>query len=140
MSKTASRLTSSLLAVLVAVAFAATALPALGDGPVKQALRKGRRALPAHYGPYVTEEQKEKILKIQDEYGPKIDALNEQIKTLKKERDDKIAAVITPEQKKQIDEAAAAAKAKRKGATPAPAPKPTEPAPATPPAEPQPPK
>ena len=137
MSKIANRMTGSLLAIVLAVAFAATAAPALADGPVKGVLRKPRRALPAHYAPVVSEEQKQQIHKIQEEYTPQIDALNEQIKALKKERDEKIAAVLTPEQKKQIDDAKAAAKAKRKAAKPDAA-KPTEPAPAAPSADPQP--
>jgi hypothetical protein len=97
------------------------------DAPVKKILSKKRGRLPAYYAPVVTEEQREKIYQIQEEYRPKIAALNAQLKALKKEQDDKIAALLTPAQKKQVAEAAATAKkepAKGPSASP-----PTEPKP-----------
>ena len=107
----------------LAVAFAAVTQPALGaDGPVRKTLSK-RGRLPAHYAPVVDEKQREDIYKIQEEYRPKIEALETQLKALKKERDDKIAALLTAEQKKLVE----AAKAK-----------PAETAPAAPPVEKQP--
>jgi Spy/CpxP family protein refolding chaperone len=123
--------------VSLAVVFATVEQPVLrADGPVKKAMAKrGRRALPKHYAQVVTDEQREKIHKIQDEYDPQIAELKAKLKALTKERDDKIAAVLTPEQKKQIDEA----KAKDKLKQPKPkAEKPAEDTPATPPAEPKP--
>ena len=47
----------------------------------KMSKRAGR--LPAHYAQVATPEQREKIDKIQDEYKPKIEALQSQIKALK---------------------------------------------------------
>ena len=41
--------------------------------------------------------------------------LQAQIRALKKERDEKIAAVLTPEQKKQLEDAKAKAKENRRG-------------------------
>lgn len=107
---------------------------------------KGARFhLPPYYAKVVTPEQREQIAKIQEEYQPKITDLQAQIAELKdklqaveKERDEKIAAVLTPEQKKQVDEAKEAAKQKKaeKKAEKHAAEKPAEPAP--PPAEPKP--
>ena len=116
----------------LAIVFAVVEQPTLlgADTPVKKALSKRRSRLPAHYAQVVTEQQREKISQIQEEYRPKIEALNAQLKALKKEQDDKIAAVLTPEQKKQIEEAAA--KAKNNLA------KPAESAPVSPPTEPKP--
>jgi hypothetical protein len=111
--------------VSLAVAFAAVEQPTLGADAPRRA-RGLRSRLPAHYASVVNDEQREKIYKIQEEYRPKIEALETQLKTLKKERDDKIAAVLTAEQKKQVE--AAAAKAIEKPA------KSAETAPAAPPA------
>jgi len=75
--------------------------------------------LPKYYSKIVTPEQRDQILKIQEDYRPKLEALqtkiNElktQMQTLAKERDGKIEALLTPDQKKQIEEAAAKAKEK----------------------------
>lgn len=70
--------------------------------------------LPAYYAKVVTPEQREQIIKIQEEYQPRIEALEAQLRALINERNEKIEAVLTPEQKKQIEEAKAAAKAKKK--------------------------
>ena len=80
---------------------------------------KARHRLPPHYGGVVKDqEQREKIYKIQDEYQPKIEELRAQLKALVKEQKEKIDAVLTPEQKKQIEDAKAKAKAKRKAKQP----------------------
>ncbi|MBU4271333.1 MAG: hypothetical protein KKE86_12615 [Planctomycetes bacterium] len=86
----------------------------------KAKAKKGRHRLPPYFGDVVGDEQREKIYKIQDEYRPKIEALRAELKALVKERDEKIEAVLTPEQKQQIDEARAEAKAKRKANQPKP--------------------
>ncbi len=118
-------------AILVSLAVALTAVerPALAaDAPIKKTLsQKLRGRLPHYYAAVVHDEQREKIYQIQEEYRPKIEALETQLKTLKKERDAKVAAVLTAEQRKQVEEAAAKAKANRA--------KPAENAPATPPAK-----
>jgi hypothetical protein len=114
------------------VIFVTPAQPILrADGPVKKTLAK-RGRLPAHYAKVVTDEQREKIYGIQAEYAPKITALETQLKALKAERDEKIKAVLTPQQQKQVEEAKA--KARKKEPQPK-AVKPSEGAPATPPAE-----
>jgi hypothetical protein len=61
----------------------------------------------------VDEKQREQIYGIQEEFGPKIEALKTQLETLMKERDEKINALLTPEQLKKIDEMKAEAKGKR---------------------------
>ena len=87
-------------------------------GRRKEVLTKKRAGrLPTHYAQVATPEQREKTDKIQEEYKPKIEALQSQIKTIKtqmkdlqKEHDEKIAAVLTPEQTKQLADAAKKAK------------------------------
>jgi len=92
-------------------------LPLLGEeGKPAEVVKpkKPHGKLPAYYAKVVTPEQREQIIKIQKEYQPKIDALQAQLKALINERNEKIEALLTPEQKKQIEEATAAARAKRK--------------------------
>jgi len=82
------------------------------DAEAKKA--KGPRGrLPAYYSQVVDQKQREAIYKIQEEYEPKIAALREQLDALTKQRDEKVAAVLTPEQLKKIAELQAAGKAKR---------------------------
>jgi hypothetical protein len=82
-----------------------------GAGRIVKKVRKGR--LPNYYADVVTEKQREDILKIQEDYKPKIDALQEQLDALKKEMKEKTNAVLTADQKKKVEEAETAAKAKR---------------------------
>jgi capsule polysaccharide export protein KpsE/RkpR len=84
-----------------------------GAGRIIKKVRKGR--LPNYYTDVVTEKQREDIYKIQEEYKPKIDALKTQLDALNKEMNDKISALLTAEQKKKVEDAAAAA-AKAKSA------------------------
>ncbi len=117
----------------IAVAFAAVERPALsadGKAPIKKKLGKGHR-LPFYYADVINDKQRGEIYKIQEEYQPKIAALKAQLEALEKERNEKIAAVLTPGQKKQIEEAAAKAKEKRQARDVQPA-KPPEKAPAEP--------
>jgi hypothetical protein len=83
-----------------------------GGRVVKRVRAKGR--LPNYYADVVTEKQREEILKIQEEYKPKLDALQAQLDALKKERNEKISGVLTADQKKKVEDAEAAAKAKKK--------------------------
>jgi hypothetical protein len=93
------------------------ALNAQDQAPVKKRLGKKVRRLPTYYSSVVDEKQRDAIYKIQEEYRPKIAELETQLKALKKERDDKISAVLTDEQKKQVE--AAKAKPIKKDALPA---------------------
>jgi len=130
--------TLAVLAIAVA-----TGQSAQGDDttapPAKTVIRARlfrARLLPPYYSKVVNEEQKVKIHKIEEEYQPKIDALKSQLDALQKERDEKIAAVLTPEQQKQVEDAKAKAKAdkaEKKAGKPAKEPaKPAETTPATP--------
>ncbi len=139
---TVGRLVCWMTLVSLAVVFATVEQPVLcADGPVKKALAKRGHRLPKYYDQVATTpEQQEAIQKIQDEYDPKIADLEAKLKALRKERNEKIAAVLTPEQKKQIEDAKAKDKenkAKEKAAK-SEASKPAEKTPATPPAEPAP--
>jgi hypothetical protein len=111
---------------LLAVAWTAMEQPAQGAEGVRPGrplaaarARGGRKSLPKYYAQVVTPEQREQIAKIQEAYRPKIEELqakmkelNAQLKAVTEERDTKIEAVLTPDQKKQIAEAAAKAKEK----------------------------
>jgi Spy/CpxP family protein refolding chaperone len=100
--------------VCLAAMLATVEQPVVGaDGAAQgAAAKRGRHVLPKHYAKVVTEAQRAKIYTIQDEYDPKIDALAAQLKALKAQREEKIKAVLTPEQQKEVDEAAAKAKKK----------------------------
>ena len=101
------------LAVVVATAVQ-PARAAEGKEPMKKMFSKARERgrLPNHYSRVVTEEQRQNIFDIQEEYKAKIDPLEAQIKALTKERDDKVAAVLTPEQRKKVEEAQTQARQK----------------------------
>jgi len=86
------------------------------EKPAEPAVEKTeafRGRLPNYYRFVVDEKQREAIYKIQEEYAAKIDALKAQLAALTKERDAKVAAVLTPEQLKEVEQRAAEAKAKR---------------------------
>jgi len=72
-----------------------------------------RGRLPNYYSRVVDQEQREKIYAIQREYAPKIDTLKAQLEALVAERDEKVEAVLTPEQQQTVEKLRAAAKAKR---------------------------
>jgi hypothetical protein len=118
MTRMKNRLVCGMMAVLLASVMTIgqsaqgddAALPAAKSNVAKRGLL---RRLPHYYGKVVTKEQKEKIYKVQEEYHPKIEALQTQLDALEKERDEKISAVLTPEQQKQVKDAEAAAKAAR---------------------------
>jgi Spy/CpxP family protein refolding chaperone len=101
---------------------AATASPAAAADskpaakPAAAKSEKGKKRfgrLPQYYREIVTEEQRAKIVEIQEQFGPKIDSLRQQIDALTKERDAKVVGVLTPDQKKKLDERIAAAKSAR---------------------------
>jgi hypothetical protein len=77
----------------------------------KKSRPRGR--LPKYYATVVNEKQREDIYRIQEEYELKLKALQAQLDAMKKEKDQKIEAVLTPEQKKKLD-AAEIASIKRK--------------------------
>lgn len=71
---------------------------------------KPRGRLPAYFSAVVTAELREKIYAIQAEYEPKISKLRQELDALTKDRDEKINALLSPEQKKKIEDLKAAAR------------------------------
>lgn len=118
----------------VAIVLAALARPTVSQEkqvqpkpPVAKKVKKFRGRLPNYYRYVVTPQQRETIYKIQAEYAPKIDALRAELEALIDERDEKVAAVLTPQQRKKVEQLKAAAKAKREKRKKAAAKKPTAP-------------
>jgi hypothetical protein len=77
--------------------------------------RKFRPRLPNYFNRVVDEKQRQKIYEIQREYFPKIQALEAQLAALVAERDQKVEAVLTPEQREEVEKLRAEAAARRKG-------------------------
>jgi len=90
--------------------------PAAAEAAAPQPKNPFRGRLPAYYGRVVDEKQRAAVYEIQKEYAPRIDALKTQLAALTKERDEKVVAVLTPEQRAQVEQTKAAAAAKRAGA------------------------
>ena len=103
-------------AVFVSLALAAaTERPArAADARTEKTVPKGVGGrLPNYYKMVVDEQQRQEIYRIQAEYRTRIKELETRLKALKKERDQRIVNVLSPEQKKRVEEAAARAKEKR---------------------------
>lgn len=67
-------------------------------------VRQVRRGfLPAHHKEVVTPEQRDKIYEIQAEYAEKIRDLEEQVKKMRAERDQKISDLLTDEQRAKVE-------------------------------------
>jgi hypothetical protein len=104
----------------LAIALAYLASPTVGEdkavagkpAAAKEA-KKPRGRLPSFFKEVVNQKQRETIYKIQAEYEPKIANLKAQLEELTKQRDERIAAVLAPEQLKKIEDLRAAAKTKR---------------------------
>lgn len=81
------------------------------EGPAKKpAKKKSGGRLPPGYGDVVTEEQRQKIYDIQRKYQDQIDQLQSQLDALREKRDSEVEAVLTPEQRKQVEANRAAKK------------------------------
>ncbi len=91
----------------------ADSTPADQPDKTKKAKRRGGDHLPLYYKGVVTDDQKKQIYAIQDEYQPKLNALKEQLKTLTAERDAKLDALLTADQKTKVEAKRAEAQAKR---------------------------
>jgi hypothetical protein len=87
--------------------------PADQPDKTKKAKRRGGDHLPLYYKDVVTDDQKKQIYSIQDEYKPKLNALKEQLKALTAERDAKLDALLTADQKTKVEAKRAEAQAKR---------------------------
>jgi Spy/CpxP family protein refolding chaperone len=78
------------------------------DDPVKkdEPTGKVKGQLPQGWGKIgLTDEQKQKVYKVQAKYNEQIDKLEAQIKELKEKRDTERYEVLTAEQKKRLKEA-----------------------------------
>lgn len=75
--------------------------------------KKARGRLPNYYRLVVDQKQREAIYTIQQEYAEKIATLKAQLNAMTKERNEKVAALLTPEQRQKVEQLAAEAKAKR---------------------------
>jgi hypothetical protein len=124
--------------VSLAIVIAASQ-PASADTPVKKLLTKKAR-IRFQYEQVATPEQREQMTKVQEEYKPKIEALEnrlqdlkKQLKAMEKERDDKIAAILSADQKKKAEDTVKAKDAEAKAAKETTT-KPAATAPSTPPA------
>jgi Spy/CpxP family protein refolding chaperone len=97
---------------------AATAKKPQGRAGAKQQkkLKQFKGRLPNYYRTVVTDEQRQKIYAIQKQYAPEIRKLREQLKTLTDQRNAKIEALLTPEQREQVAALKNAAKEKRRKA------------------------
>jgi len=133
------------LAVLMALGGAVDGLAAEEKSPQekqqKAAAKKAPREKPAgrlpnYFAEVVDKAQREAIYKIQQEYEPKLAELRRQLEELTKQRDEKIRAVLTPEQLKKVEQLQEQAKKKREAAKAKPSPdqpgKPPKPEPETP--------
>jgi hypothetical protein len=92
---------------------APVAPPAEKKAAKTPAPKRATNRLPTYYAQVVDNQQRAKIVAIQEDYAGKIEPLQRQIDALVKERDEKAAAVLTPEQRKRVDELRAAAQKAR---------------------------
>ena len=105
---------TAICSLLATAAIVMAAGPATAqDSETPAQAKKFRGRLPAYYGPVVDEEQRQAIYDIQREYHPQIAALKAQLEALIQQRDEKVEAVLTPEQLEKVEAAKAAAAAKR---------------------------
>ncbi|MER3416781.1 MAG: hypothetical protein C4297_11295 [Gemmataceae bacterium] len=89
----------------VAVIGVALALLAAGSAQEKKPPEKLKGRLPPNFGKLgLSEEQRQQIYKIQDDFDRKIEELQAQIKKLRADRDKAIEAVLTDTQRKVLEE------------------------------------
>lgn len=86
---------------------------AAGAEKAQAAKKKSGHQLPPYYAGVIDETQRAKIYQIQDEYNPKITALKAQLDTLTTDRNEKVAAVLTADQRAKVEAKKAEAKDKR---------------------------
>ncbi|QDU21115.1 hypothetical protein [Urbifossiella limnaea] len=92
-----------------------TAVLVAGGGSVAQDAKKDTKKadpapkakgfLPQNYGKLgLTDTQKQQVYEVQAKYNTEIDKLDAKIRELKAARDKEVKAVLTPEQKKRLEE------------------------------------
>ncbi|MDO4558714.1 MAG: hypothetical protein Q4C47_07095 [Planctomycetia bacterium] len=74
------------------------------DAEKKTAKKRSYRRLPLYFPLIINKQQRADVYRIQEEYGERIADLEAQLRALRKERDEKIMNVLTPEQRKTYDE------------------------------------
>ncbi|WP_417383042.1 hypothetical protein [Gimesia sp.] len=80
----------------------------------KPAAKKSKGRLPNHYGKLnLSDEQRDKIYKIQASYKSEIDSLKKQLAELNKKKDAEIVTVLEPSQKSILDKILAEASSKK---------------------------
>ncbi len=89
-----------------------TVAPA-SDAPAPAKKAVFRRRLPNFFSRVVDTKQREAIYKVQKEYFTKMAVLKAQLDAMAAQRDKKIAAVLSPEQLKEVEKLRADAQAKR---------------------------
>lgn len=86
----------------------------------KGSTKKPRGPLPTYFGQIgASDQQREELYKVQDEYEARLEALRQQLKALIAERDAKMESLLTPGQKLRLDELRQAAQKKPAPGTPA---------------------
>lgn len=117
------RIVPSVLVLLFCVSMAGwsqdAAKPATKAAPAKEAAgekkedKKPVNRLPSNYGKLgLTDAQRDKVYAINDKFEPQLDALEEQLKTLRAKRTSETEAVLTVEQKKVLKDITDEAKEK----------------------------
>ncbi|MEM4188454.1 MAG: hypothetical protein QXN56_04775 [Candidatus Hadarchaeum sp.] len=94
---------------------AATGSPAAPSSAKSEGEDTFRPRLPMYYAKVVDEKQRQRIYDIQRKYYPKISELQKQLDQLIAQRNAEIEAVLTPEQKAQIEKLRQEAAARRAG-------------------------
>jgi Spy/CpxP family protein refolding chaperone len=100
-------------------AFISASQPSAAPSTDAKTASEAHGHLPPYYSKVVTDQQRQEIYRIQTEYQERISTLENQWKAMKQERDKKIAAVLTEEQRKQVEKIAAEAKTSRTKKNPA---------------------
>jgi hypothetical protein len=81
----------------------ALALVCFSGDATAQKGEKGKKKLPTYWSKLkLSTDQKADVQKIYDDYGPKIDKLNEQLTALKKDQTKELFKVLTEPQKDQL--------------------------------------
>jgi hypothetical protein len=73
--------------------------------------------MPAHFNKVITEEQRPKLIAILKDHAPKIQQLRAELASLVEKRDEALLKVLTPTQRRQLEELRAEASAKRAAAS-----------------------
>jgi len=81
--------------------------PAKKDEKKDQPVTKAKGTLPANWGKLgLTEDQKQKVYRVQNKYNDEIDVLELKIKEIKEKLAKERLEILTPEQKKRLRELA----------------------------------